>query len=47
MFEFNRLHVPERRTDMAESRALYPGMQSFEEWMKANKQQFQIAAAKA
>ena len=47
MFEFNRLYIPERRTDMAESRALYPGMQSFEEWMKTNKQQFQTAAAKA
>jgi uncharacterized protein YbjT (DUF2867 family) len=46
MFEFNRLHVPERRTDMAESRALYPGMLSFEEWMKANKQQFHAAVAK-
>ena len=46
MFEFNRLYIPERRADMAESRALYPGMQSFEEWMTANKQQFQVATAK-
>ncbi len=47
MFEFNRLHIPNRRADVVESRSLYPGMQSFEAWMKANKHQFQGSAAKA
>jgi hypothetical protein len=47
MFEFNRLHIPERRADMAESRALYPGMQSFEQWMTASKPRFEAVTAKA
>ncbi len=47
MFEFNRLYIPERRADVAQSRALYPGMQAFEAWMKANKDQFKAEAAKA
>ena len=32
MFEFNRLHILERKNDLAESRSLNPAMQSFEQW---------------
>lgn len=32
MFEFNRLHVPERQGDLELSRGLYRGLQSFEQW---------------
>ncbi len=42
MFEFNRLHIPDRRADVAESRALYPDMQSFETWMKRNRGKFRL-----
>lgn len=38
MFEFNRLYVPSRRNDLELSRSLYPGMQSFESWVKANRE---------
>jgi uncharacterized protein YbjT (DUF2867 family) len=47
MFELNRLHIPERSAELAESRALYPGMHSFEAWMELNKQNFPGLAAKA
>lgn len=40
MFDFNRLFIPERKADLARSRALYPGMQSFEGWMAAHRAQF-------
>ena len=33
MFEFNRRFYPNRRVDMAQSRALYPAMQTFEQWI--------------
>ncbi len=36
MFEYNRLYIPNRKADMEESRRLYPGMQRFEPWVRAN-----------
>jgi uncharacterized protein YbjT (DUF2867 family) len=33
MFEFNRRFYPNRLVDLAQSRAIYPGMQSFEQWI--------------
>ncbi len=33
MFEFNRRYYPNRLADLAQSRTIYPGMQSFEQWM--------------
>ncbi|MFQ5817624.1 MAG: NmrA/HSCARG family protein [Terriglobia bacterium] len=41
MFEFNRLHIPNRKADLEQSRTLYPRMQSFESWLTANKSRFQ------
>ncbi len=41
MFEFNRLHIPNRQADLVESRSLYPQMQTFESWLQANKEAFQ------
>lgn len=43
MFEFYRLHVPNRASDVARSRFLYPPMQTFEPWLKANKEKFLAA----
>jgi uncharacterized protein YbjT (DUF2867 family) len=40
MFEFNRLYIPNRQADLAECRKLYPAMQSFEAWLRANKAKF-------
>ncbi len=40
MFEFNRLYIPNRRADLAECRKLYPTMQSFEAWLRANEAKF-------
>ncbi|MFQ5755554.1 MAG: NmrA/HSCARG family protein [Acidiferrobacterales bacterium] len=40
MFEFNRLYIPNRQPDLAECRKLYPAMQSFEAWLRANKAKF-------
>jgi len=45
MFEFNRLYVPSRRVDIEQSRALYPAMQSFESWVRNNKEKL-LAALK-
>lgn len=36
MFEFNRLYIPNRRTDLAKSRELYPEIRTFERWLRAN-----------
>jgi uncharacterized protein YbjT (DUF2867 family) len=41
MFEFTRLYVPNRSADVKQSRALYPQMQDFGAWLKANKGKFQ------
>jgi hypothetical protein len=42
MFEYNRLHIPDRQTDLEESRALYPGIQNFEFWLENNKDRFKL-----
>jgi uncharacterized protein YbjT (DUF2867 family) len=47
MFEFNRLHVPNRKADLELCRTLYPAMQDFETWLKANKATFQPLMAAA
>ncbi len=41
MFEFNRLYLRERKADLAQSRKLYPAMQRFETWLKANRAMFE------
>jgi uncharacterized protein YbjT (DUF2867 family) len=43
MFEFNRLYVPNRRSDLSKSRELYPEIRSFERWLKANTGAFERA----
>ena len=40
MFEFNRTRLPNRARDLAESRQLYPAMQSFEQWLEAHRTAF-------
>jgi uncharacterized protein YbjT (DUF2867 family) len=40
MFEFNRRFIPGRQRDLDESRALFPAMQTFEEWAINNKDAF-------
>jgi uncharacterized protein YbjT (DUF2867 family) len=45
MFEFNRLHVPSRQADLEESRRLYPEIQSFETWVRANADRLRGAMA--
>jgi uncharacterized protein YbjT (DUF2867 family) len=37
MFEFNRRFIPDRRDDLQRSRELYPGMQTFEGWVIAQR----------
>ena len=36
MFEFNRVYVPNRRTDLARSRELFPEIRTFERWLRTN-----------
>lgn len=36
MFEFNRLYIPNRKTDLVKSRELFPEIRSFDRWLKAN-----------
>jgi uncharacterized protein YbjT (DUF2867 family) len=36
MFEFNRTYIPNRAADIQESRALYPGMKTFDTWLAGN-----------
>jgi uncharacterized protein YbjT (DUF2867 family) len=38
MFDFNRLYIPNRREDLEQSRALYPGMQDFATWATKNRE---------
>jgi uncharacterized protein YbjT (DUF2867 family) len=38
MFEFNRLYIPNRRSELEQSRSLYPGMRSFASWVQANRE---------
>jgi uncharacterized protein YbjT (DUF2867 family) len=40
MFEYNRLFIPTRQADLEQSLALYPEIQRFEPWVKANKNRF-------
>ncbi len=40
MFEFNRVHIPNRKADLVESRSLYSKIQTFESWLRANKNKF-------
>jgi len=40
MYDFNRLYIPNRKADVARSRALYPAMQTFEAWMTTNREKF-------
>jgi uncharacterized protein YbjT (DUF2867 family) len=37
MFEYNRFHIPNRQADVRESLRLYPAMQRFEPWARANR----------
>lgn len=41
MFDMNRLHIPNRRKDIEESRRLYPGMKRFETWVMENKEKLE------
>ncbi len=36
MFEFNRLYIPNRRTDLVKSRELFPEIRSFDRWLRTN-----------
>lgn len=36
MFEFNRLYIPNRKTDLAKSRELFPEIRSFDRWLRSN-----------
>ncbi len=40
MFEVQRLYVKGRQNDVEQSKKLYPGIRTFEEWMKENKDKF-------
>jgi uncharacterized protein YbjT (DUF2867 family) len=40
MFDFNRRFIPSRRTDLGESRMLYPGIRGFDAWLTANELRF-------
>lgn len=40
MFEYNRLFIPNRRSDLEQSLALYPQIQRFEPWVRANQDKF-------
>jgi len=42
MFEFNRRFIPNRLSDLEESKSLYPGMRSFDSWLKENKSSFNL-----
>jgi uncharacterized protein YbjT (DUF2867 family) len=36
MFEFYRIHTPSRVAEIAENRAIAPGMQTFDQWLQKN-----------
>lgn len=40
MYTYNKLHITDRQLDLIESYGLYPGIQSFENWMIKNKKLF-------
>lgn len=39
MFEFNRLHILNRKADLEESRKLYPKIRTFDQWLDGNTDQ--------
>jgi uncharacterized protein YbjT (DUF2867 family) len=41
MFEFNRIFMPDRQVDLAQSRELFPEIRTFESWLAANAAKFQ------
>ena len=45
MFEFLRVHLPNRRAEIAQCRRLYPPMQTFEAWLQANVEGFAAVLA--
>lgn len=45
LFEVQRLFVPDREREMAESYRIYPGMQPFENWLRKYRNQFIDALA--
>jgi hypothetical protein len=45
MFEMNRLYIPSRKADREMSRTLSPGIRTFEQWMKANRDKLLAAMA--
>jgi uncharacterized protein YbjT (DUF2867 family) len=40
MFEFNRLYIPERKTDLELSKRLSPTLRTFSQWLDDNKHHF-------
>ncbi|MEO6734496.1 MAG: NmrA/HSCARG family protein [Ferruginibacter sp.] len=42
MFEVQRLYVPNRKTELLETYGLNPATQSFECWLKKNKEKFEV-----
>jgi uncharacterized protein YbjT (DUF2867 family) len=40
MFDFNRRFIPNRQTDIDQSRALYPELQTFKSWLNTHKEKF-------
>ena len=40
MFEFNRLHIPERKSDLEFSKKLYPTIRTFRQWLTDNRDHF-------
>lgn len=36
MFEFNRLYIPNRKTDLVKARELFPEIRSFDRWLRGN-----------
>ena len=47
MFEFYRVHMPRRDKEIAECRALAPGMQTFEKWLAKNSAKLKAALTAA
>ena len=45
MFDFLRLHLPNRCPEIAQCRELYPAMQTFEPWLQANAERFSAMLA--
>ena len=45
MFEFLRVHLPNRRAEIAQCRRLYPPMQTFEAWLQVNVEGFAAVLA--